>query len=41
MRWRVGLGRPGEGMEVFGEVLSVLEDRKEELKDFVDGSVEG
>ena len=36
----VGLGRPGKGMEVFEEVLSVLEDRKEELRDFVVGSVE-
>jgi hypothetical protein len=35
----VGLGRQGEGMEVHKEVLAVLENRKEELREFVIGTV--
>ena len=36
----VGLGRQGEGMEVHKEVLAVLGNRKEELREFVVGTVE-
>ena len=36
----VGLGKSGEGMEVFNVVFAVLMNRKEELRDFVEGSVE-
>jgi hypothetical protein len=36
----VGLGRPGDGMEIFNQEFSALENRREEPQDFVDGSVE-
>ena len=36
----IGLGRQGEGMVIHKEVLAALENRKEEIREFVNGSVE-
>ena len=36
----IGLGRQGEGMVIHKEVLAALENRKEEIREFVDGTVE-